>query len=64
MYFQFLDLPSVSHVMVIANRFFRVSSRSASVIHSMYSRLWLGLKSAKFAGAFLFCLERLRGRVE
>lgn len=38
MYFQFRGLPSVSHSIVVCNRFSRVSSRFASVIHSMYSR--------------------------
>ena len=35
-------------------RFWRVSSRFASVIHSTYSRLWLGLKASKAVLAFLF----------
>jgi len=44
MYFQFRALPSASHFIVLARRSFRVSSRFASVIHSMYSRRWLGGK--------------------
>ncbi len=36
-YFQFRPFPTASHSIVVATRFCRVSSRFASVIHSMYS---------------------------
>src|SRR5437588_13109959 len=54
MYFQFRALPSVSHLIDLPRRSFRVSSRFASVIHSMYSRRWLGEKFSKVFRAFAF----------
>src|SRR3954471_6003039 len=52
-YFQFRDLPSAVHSIVVSTRCSRVSGRLASVIHSMYSRRQLGLKLAQAAAAFL-----------
>src|ERR1700682_620922 len=54
MYFQFLDLPSASHFIVFATLSSRVCSRFASVIHSRYSRRWLGGKFSKVFRAFAF----------
>src|SRR2546423_10330565 len=54
MYFQFRALPSVSHFSDLARRSFLVSSRLASVIHSMYSRRWLGEKFSNVLRAFAF----------
>ena len=53
-YFQFRRLPLASHRIVVATRFCRVSGRFASVIHSMYSRRGLGLKSLNTFAAFAF----------
>ena len=47
--------PSTS--IACASRRARVSSLFASVIHSTYSRLWLGLSASKPACAFLFFLN-------
>jgi hypothetical protein len=47
-------LPSAIHSIACASRRARVSVRFASVIHSMYSRLWLGGNFLKDALAFLF----------
>src|SRR5450830_1346692 len=46
-YFQFLAFPSASHSTACAIRFSRVASVFASVIHSTYSRLKLGLPALK-----------------
>src|SRR5437764_5899191 len=54
MYFQFRAFPSASHFSDLARRSFRVSSRFASVIHSMYSRRWLGEKLSNVLRAFAF----------
>src|SRR2546423_4863888 len=54
MYFQSRALPSESHWSDFARRAFRVSSRFASVIHSMYSRRWLGEKFSNVLRAFAF----------
>src|SRR5438445_11222296 len=53
-YFQLRCLPSAIHSTACAIRFTRVSSRLASVIHSTYSRLQLGLNAANVAAALLF----------
>ena len=58
-YFQLRCLPSLIQSMAVAMRLSRVSSRLASAIHSMYSRLQLGLKAANAAEAFLFALSAL-----
>ena len=54
MYFQLRGLPSAIHSIAWATRRFRVASVFASVIHSRYSRRWLGLKASKADWAFLF----------
>ena len=41
-YFQLRDFPSAIHSIACARRFCRVASCLASVIHSTYSRWWLG----------------------
>lgn len=41
-YFQFRDLPSAIHRIAVSSRRVRVADVLASVIHSMYSRRWLG----------------------
>ena len=43
MYFQLCGLPSAIHSIAVSRRLVRVASVFASVIHSMYSRLLLGL---------------------
>src|SRR4051812_40275363 len=53
-YFQFRGFPSWSQVSVISMRVARVSGRLASVIHSMYSRRWLGLNFSHVAVAARF----------
>src|SRR6185369_7727579 len=60
MYFQFLAFPSAIHSTACLMRRARVSSPLASVIHSMYSRLWLGLNLSYVASAFLFFLIAAR----
>src|SRR4051812_9044421 len=57
MYFQLRALPSLSHLIDLSRRSLRVSSRFASVTHSMYSRRWLGEKSSKVFRAFEFFLS-------
>src|SRR6185295_8849021 len=52
-HFQLRDLPSAIHSMAVCRRRARVSALFASPIHSRYSRLWLGLKPANVACAFL-----------
>src|SRR5262245_58895527 len=52
-YFQLRDLPWASHSSAVAMRFSRVGCGLASVIHSTYSRLWLGLNCWNVASAFL-----------
>src|SRR5690606_19287472 len=47
MYFQLRCLPSAIHSIAWASRRWRVSSRLASVIQSMYSRRWLGGKASQ-----------------
>jgi hypothetical protein len=47
MYFQLRCLPSASHSTDISMRFLRVASVLASVTHSTYSRLALGLNASK-----------------
>src|SRR5882762_11557713 len=59
-YFQLRCLPSAIHSMAWVMRLSRVSGRLASAIHSMYSRLQLGLKAAKTLAA---CLLDLRAWV-
>src|SRR5688572_21691219 len=60
-YFQFLFLPSPTQVTVCATRLARVSAALAPVIHSTYSRLWLGLMDAKvFAAARRFASAAFR----
>src|SRR5215470_18871450 len=54
MYFHMRGLPSAIHAIAVSRRLVRVVSVRASVIHSMYSRRWLGLKSSKVALAFRF----------
>src|SRR4051812_15757629 len=56
-YFQLRALPSASHFIVFSRRSLRVSSRFASVIHSRYSRRWLGEKLSKVCRAFAFFLN-------
>jgi hypothetical protein len=56
-YFQCLDLPSASQAIAVVSREFRVSARFAPVIHSRYSRLWLGLKFSNVASAVLFFVK-------
>src|SRR5206468_2240223 len=53
-YFQFRDFPSAIHSIACFTRAARVSSRFASPIHSLYSRLWLGGKASNATRAFLF----------
>src|SRR6266508_936695 len=54
MYFQFRGLPAAIHSTAVSIRFLRVSPVLASVIHSTYSLLWLGLKPSNVARAFAF----------
>src|SRR5882762_10434164 len=56
-YFQLRCLPSAIHSMAWVILLSRVFGRLASAIHSMYSRLQLGLKAAKTAAAFLLALS-------
>src|SRR2546421_5349558 len=53
-YFQWRDFPSESHLIEVASLSWRVSSRLASVIHSRYSRRWLGERLSKVFPAFAF----------
>src|SRR5205814_353119 len=53
-YFQFRDLPSPIHSIACVRRRVRVSSVFAPVIHSTYSRLWLGENSLNAVCAFAF----------
>src|SRR5262245_50479710 len=53
-YFQLWLLPAAIHSTAVASRRLRVSSVLASVIHSTYSRLWLGAKPWYVASARLF----------
>ena len=46
--------------MAVLMRLARVSSSLAPVIHSTYSRLWLGLKFSNAVKAFLFFLSAAR----
>jgi hypothetical protein len=59
-YFQFRDFPAPIHSTACASRRARVSALFASVIHSMYSRLWLGENASNAACAFLSVLQRRR----
>src|SRR5688572_16160963 len=56
-YFQFIAFPSDNHSTAVASRRARVSSPLAVVIHSRYSRLWLGGKLSNVVSAFLFFLR-------
>ena len=60
MYFQFRGLPAAIHSTAVSSRFLRVSSVLASVIHSTYSLLWLGLKPSNVARAFAFFFKGRR----
>jgi hypothetical protein len=51
MYFQFRGFPSAIHSTAVSSRRERVAGVLASVIHSTYSRLLLGLKPSKVARA-------------
>src|SRR5690606_30165843 len=57
MYFQLRCLPSAIHSIAWASRRWRVSSRLASVIQSMYSRRWLGGKASQCFAAPLLRLS-------
>jgi len=57
MYFQFLGLPSASHMIDVFNRSLRVSSRFASLTHSTYSRRLVGLKFSNVFLAFGFLFK-------
>src|SRR5208283_3090286 len=59
MYFQFLGLPSASHWTACSSRRVRVVWVLASLIHSTYSRRWLGLNFSKVVAASLLACKAL-----
>src|SRR5262249_15558475 len=60
LYFQFRGFPSASHSTACAIRRARVASCLASVTHSTYSRLWLGLNASNASCALALAASALR----